>query len=109
MTEDDDLPNGWGPTLRDLEARRASSASMGGPERLAKHHAAGKLDARQRVDALLDPGSFREIGTLVGGEVPSDAIIAGSGEIDGRPVMVGSEDFTTLAGTIASGSNSKRW
>ena len=109
MIEDDDLPNGWGPTLRDLEARRAGSRWWGGPERLPTHQGGGKLDGRQRVDALLDPGSFREIGTLVGGEVPSDAIVAGSGEIDGRPVMVGSEDFTTLAGTIASGSNSKRW
>ena len=67
---------------------------MGGPERLARHHGQGKLDARARVEALLDPGSFAEIGTLVG-EVPSDGIVAGAGRIDGRPVMVGAEDFTT--------------
>src|ERR1700692_229358 len=81
---------------------------MGGSERLARHHGAGKLDARARVDALLDPGSFTELGTLVG-EVPSDGIIAGSGRIDGRTVMVGAEDFTTVAGTIGSGSNAKRY
>jgi acetyl-CoA carboxylase carboxyltransferase component len=82
---------------------------MGGEERLAKHRAAGKLDARARVDALVDPGTFRELGTLVGGEVPADGVVAGSGLVDGRPVMVGAEDFTTLAGTIGTGSNSKRY
>src|SRR5579864_4058292 len=81
---------------------------MGAPDRLARHHGQGKLDARTRVECLLDPGSFAEIGTLVG-EVPSDGIIAGSGRIDGRPVMVGAEDFTTVAGTIGSGSNAKRY
>jgi acetyl-CoA carboxylase carboxyltransferase component len=81
---------------------------MGGDERLARHRAASKLDARARVDHLLDPGSFRELGTLVGA-VPADAIVAGAGRIDGRPVMVGAEDFTVVAGTIASGSNAKRY
>ena len=81
---------------------------MGGRERLERHHGQGKLDARTRVEALLDPGSFAEIGTLVG-EVPADGIIAGAGSIDGRPVMVGAEDFTTVAGTIGSGSNAKRY
>ena len=98
----------WTPTLDDLERRRAASRAMGGPERLAKRLAAGRLDARARVDALLDPATFREIGTLVGGEIPADGIVAGSGLIDGRPVMVGAEDFTTLGGTIGAGSNSKR-
>ena len=57
---------------------------------------------------MVDPGSFHELGTLVGGSVPADGIVAGSGQIDGRPVMVGAEDFTTLGGTIGPGSNSKR-
>ena len=43
---------------------------MGGPERVAKHHDKGKLDARARIAHLLDPGSFRELGTLVGGDAP---------------------------------------
>jgi acetyl-CoA carboxylase carboxyltransferase component len=80
---------------------------MGGHDRLARHHAAGKLDARARVDYLVDDGSFRELGTLVG-EVPADAFVAGAGTIDGRPVMLGAEDFTVVAGTIATGSNAKR-
>ena len=55
-----------------------------------------------RVAHLLDKGTFSEIGTLVG-DVPADAFVAGSGLIDGRPVMVGVEDFTVVAGTIACG------
>ncbi|QUR68397.1 acyl-CoA carboxylase subunit beta [Mycobacterium spongiae] len=105
MTEGRD----WEETLDDLDRRRQRARRMGGPERLAKHRREGKLDARARVERLLDVGSFRELGTLVGGEVPADAIIAGSGRINGVPVMVGAEDFTTLAGTIAAGSNSKRY
>lgn len=106
---DDELPGGWGPTLADLAARRAASRAMGGADRLERHRRNGRLDARARIAALLDPGTFREIGTLVGGDVPADALVAGSGQIHGRPVFVGAEDFTTLAGTIAPGSNAKRY
>lgn len=82
---------------------------MGGQARLARHRAAGKLDARARVEALLDAGTFQEIGTLVGGEIAADGIVTGAGAIDGRPVMVGAEDFTTMGGTIGAGSNAKRY
>jgi acetyl-CoA carboxylase carboxyltransferase component len=99
----------WDDTLSDLHRRRQHSLQMGGPERLAAHRAKGKLDARSRIDRLLDPGSFRELGTLVGGEVPADGIVVGSGHVNGSPVMVGAEDFTTVAGTIGAGSNSKRY
>ena len=106
---EDRADDDWADTLADLEDRKARSRSMGGDERLARHRATGKLDARARVERLVDPGTFREIGTLVGGDVPSDGIVAGTGLIDGRPVMVGAEDFTTLAGTIGPGSNAKRF
>lgn len=105
MTNDE----GWEHTLDDLERRRQHAWGMGGPERLAKHRDKGKLDARARINYLLDPGTFREFGTLVGGEVAADAIVAGSGDIDGSPVMVGAEDFTTMAGSIGPGGNSKRY
>jgi acetyl-CoA carboxylase carboxyltransferase component len=105
-----DGPEGWPDVLDDLESRRAASRAMGGEERLRKHRAAGKLDARARIDHLLDAGSFAEIGTLVGGtDAPADAVIIGSGTIDGRPVMVAAEDFTVLAGTISSAANAKRY
>src|ERR1700731_4820737 len=102
-------PPHWQETLGHPEKRRQRTLAMGGPERLAKHHGKGKLDARARIDHLLDPGTFREIGTLVGGETAADGIVAGSGLIDGSPVMVGAEDFTTLAGSIGPGGNSKRY
>ncbi|MBV8964695.1 MAG: acetyl-CoA carboxylase carboxyltransferase subunit [Mycobacteriaceae bacterium] len=105
MTRDE----GWEDTLGDLERRRQHAWGMGGPERLARHREKGKLDARARVERLLDTATFCEFGTLVGGEAAADGIVAGSGEINGRAVMVGAEDFTTLAGTIAPGSNSKRY
>lgn len=108
MSHDD--ADDWGPVLDDLEARRAQARSMGGPERLAKHRNAGKLDARARIAHLLDPGSFFEMGTLAGGaDAPADAVVMGSGRVDGRPVMVAAEDFTVLAGTISSTSNAKRY
>ena len=100
----------WEPVLEDLEDRRRESRAMGGDERLAKHRGAGKLDVRARIDHLLDPGSFLELGTLAGGaETPADAIVVGSGTVDGRPVLVGAEDFTVKAGTIGGPSNSKRY
>lgn len=103
------MPGNWDKTLKYLEDRRANAHALGGSERVARQHATGKLDARQRVEALLDAGSFSEIGTLAGGHVPADAIVAGSGTVEGRPVMVGAEDFTTLGGSIGSASNAKRY
>jgi acetyl-CoA carboxylase carboxyltransferase component len=96
--------------LDDLEQRLATSRAMGGGDRLRRHHDAGKLDARARIDHLLDGGSFVEIGTLTGGpDVPAEAVVTGSGTIGGRPVMVAAEDFTVLAGTISSAANAKRY
>ena len=99
----------WQETLDDLDRRRQHTRAMGGADRLAKHRGKGKLDARARIDYLLDPGTFRELGTLVGGEIAADGIVVGSGLINGSPVMLGAEDFTTLAGSIGPGGNSKRY
>ena len=99
----------WQETLEDLDRRRQHTRALGGAERLAKHRGKGKLDARARIDHLLDPGTFRELGTLVGGEIAADGIVVGSGLINGSPVMLGAEDFTTLAGSIGPGGNSKRY
>ena len=93
----------WGACSDELTRRRRHAHAMGGTERLAKHHGKGKLDARARLEHLLDKGSFREFGTLVGGDIAADGIVAGSGLINGSPVMVGAEDFTTLAGSIGPG------
>ena len=99
----------WDDTLAELSRRRQHAHAMGGTERLDKHHGKGKLDARARLEHLLDKGSFREFGTLVGGDIAADGIVAGSGLINGSPAMVGAEDFTTLAGSIGPGGNAKRY
>lgn len=106
----------WSETLEEFSARRSAAQAMGGPEKLAARHASGRLDARQRVDALLDTGSFTEIGALAGaldgtlaGTAPADALVAGVGRIAGMPVAVGAEDFTALGGSIGPAASRKRW
>ena len=99
----------WQETLHDLSRRRQQAHEMGGAERLAKHRGRAKLDARARIHHLVDEGTFQEFGTLVGGEIAADGIVTGAGRIDGTPVMVGAEDFTTLASSIGPGGNAKRY
>jgi acetyl-CoA carboxylase carboxyltransferase component len=101
----------WGPWLERLAAARAASTEMGGADRLDRHvYAKQRLDVRRRIDVLLDPGSFTEIGGLVGGRdgLPADGFVCGFGEIDGRPVAVGAEDFSIKAGSIGTGGHYKR-
>lgn len=100
----------WEPWLERLREERARATRMGSPQRLEAHRAAGKLDARQRLVTLFDNGSFTEIGTLVGNksEVPADGFVCGFGLIDGRPVVAGAEDFTTMAGSVGRGGAYKR-
>ncbi len=102
----------WKPRLEELERRRAVARGMGGEERLARQHAAGKLDARARLARLFDPGSFREIGTLVGGAAqppsPADGFVTGQGEIEGRPALAGAEDVTVQGGSIGLAGADKR-
>ncbi len=98
----------WDATLEDLRHRRQIAEAMGGPEKVAHRREQGRLDCRSRIDHLLDSDSFTEIGTLAG-EVPADALVTGVGRIDGRPVAVGAEDFTTMGGSIGPAASSKRW
>jgi acetyl-CoA carboxylase carboxyltransferase component len=102
----------WGPWLDELNRRRAAATAMGGSERLQKYaYDLGKLDARQRIDRLFDAGTFRELGTLVGGleGIPGDGFVCGVGRIDGRPALAGAEDFTVLGGSIGAGNTAKRY
>ncbi|MDR7482596.1 MAG: acyl-CoA carboxylase subunit beta [Armatimonadota bacterium] len=83
---------------------------MGGPERVRRQHEAGKLTARERLDALLDPGSFIELDPFAAPrnrdfgldrvDAPADGVVTGWGTIDGRPVHVFSQDFTVLGGSL---------
>jgi len=105
----------WAPFLGTLQRRTAEARAMGGPEKIARQREGGRMDARQRVDALLDTGSFRELGTLVGSRargdlsaVAADALVCGIGRVDGRPLLVGSEDFSSKGGSIGLGTHAKR-
>ena len=109
---DDDL-SGWGPALAELERRKAEAAAMGGEARLVRQTSRGRLNARERLLALFDPDTFVELGALVGTEsnppAPGDALIAGLGRVDGRPVLAAAEDVTVLGGSIGSGAADKRY
>src|SRR5690349_9785291 len=95
--------------IADLRQNRERLRQGGGPDRLAKQKEQGKLTARERVDALLDPGSFEEFGLFAqhrqvhfgmsGREVPADGVVTGAGSIDGRLVHLASQDFTVLGGS----------
>ena len=92
--------------LQDLEKRRARALEMGGREKIDKQHAKGRLSARERIQGLLDPGSFLEVGMFNHSDVPgmeertpADSKIGGYGTIDGRTVGILSNDFSVLAAT----------
>jgi propionyl-CoA carboxylase beta chain len=84
----------------------------GGPERIQKQHAQGKLTARERIDVLLDPGSFVEIDRLAStqshdfgmqhAKAIGDGVVVGHGRVDGRPVFVFSQDFTVMGGSLGA-------
>ncbi|HSO94653.1 MAG TPA: carboxyl transferase domain-containing protein [Acidimicrobiia bacterium] len=107
--------NDWQPLLDDFAARQDAARAMGGEERLARHRTPGRLDARARIARLFDPGTFVELGTLVGAvhrgvtpPAPADGLVAGHGLVDGRPVLAGAEDFTVMGGSIGHGTGAKR-
>lgn len=92
--------------IEQLKQRQAKARQMGGPEKIKKQHDQGKLTARERIDRLLDPDSFLEVGMLNLSDVPgmedktpADSKVAGYGRIDERPVAVVSNDFTVMAAT----------
>ena len=103
-----------GKVMRDyvlrLEAIRQENLAPGGPEKIEQQHAQGKLTARERIDLLVDTGSFEELGSLVrersqpldGKERPSacDGAIVGQAKVLGRPVMLWATDFSVMSGSI---------
>ena len=100
--------------LDELGKRKARAVAMGGEEKLARRKADGVLNARERIDALLDAGTFVESGLYatshrpeVKDRSPADAKIAGFGRIDKRPVALVSNDFTVL-GASSSVINGKK-
>jgi len=98
------------PNVKHLRDLRAASRQGGGPERVEAHRKRGKLTARERIDLLLDKGSFREVDAFIvhrtadfgldEQKFPSDSVVTGWGTIDGRLVYVYSQDFTVFGGSL---------
>jgi acetyl-CoA carboxylase carboxyltransferase component len=98
----------WESEIEELRRREALARQMGGAEKVKRQHDAGRLTVRERIDALLDSGSFHEIGAITGrgtyganGEletVQPANFVFGRGKIDGRAVVVGGDDFTVRGG-----------
>ena len=88
------------PTLEELEKRKRESELGGGQARIDRQHADGKLTARERIDELVDPRSFEELGIfaqhraehfgMAGKDVPGEGVVTGAAAIDGRLVHVAS-------------------
>src|SRR5262245_16080448 len=99
----------WEDEVRGLEERRKRALEQGGPAALEKQHAQGRLSVRERIDALVDRGSFREQGPIAGaserdergdlvGFSPANYVL-GMARVEGRPIVVGGEDFTLRGGS----------
>ena len=97
-------------SIKDFKERESKILKMGGDKLVAKHKAKGKLTARERLNLLFDPGTFREIDMFVTHrcvnfgmekvEIPADGVITGHGLVNGRPVFAFAQDFTARAGSL---------
>ena len=97
--------------LRQLDQKRAAARAGGGERRAAAQHAKGKLTARERIELLLDPGSFEEWDMFVEHrctdfgmaeqKIPGDGVVTGYGTVNGRLVFVFSQDFTVFGGSLS--------
>ena len=106
----------WEKEIDELKRRRGWAEELGGAKSVARQHERGRLTVRERIDALVDTGSFQEVGKLTGegiyedgkitGVVPAPYVM-GLAKIDGRPVAVGGEDFTVRGGASWKGDRRK--
>ena len=114
----DDQPNlhDWAPLTQDLAERRERALAMGGPDRVERQRALGKLPVRERLDRFVDPGTFVEYGQLADsmdpgladkGYLAADGCVTGIGEIDGRRVAICAYDFTVMAGSMGAVNEAK--
>src|SRR6266516_2727328 len=96
--------------VEDLHERREKAKLGGGEEKIALQHERGKLTARERIDLLVDPGTFVELGihgrphfsqrAMEGKDAPADGVITGWCDVDGRPCAIAAYDFTVMAGSM---------
>ncbi|HAL46423.1 MAG TPA: hypothetical protein DCP37_01590, partial [Dehalococcoidia bacterium] len=99
----------WEKAIEDIEYIRELGREMGGPERIERQHRGGRYTVRERIEKMIDPGTFVESGPMVGAaEFDAEGnltafspggYVMGLGEIDGRPVAVGGDDFTISGGS----------
>ncbi|MDY7104095.1 MAG: carboxyl transferase domain-containing protein [Actinomycetota bacterium] len=108
----------WEPELAELRRREELAERMGGPEKVARQHHFGKLTVRERVERIVDPKTFREVGKTAGvgaydehgelvGFTPANFVF-GVAEIDARPVIVSGDDFTVRGGSADATIPAKR-
>ena len=98
--------------IQDLDARRQKALEAGGKARIARQHERGKLTARERLEILLDEGSFEEMGMFVRHQISNfglennrpygDGVVTGYGTINGRLVYVFSQDFSVFGGSLGA-------
>jgi acetyl-CoA carboxylase carboxyltransferase component len=89
--------------IRQLQDLEAQARLGGGPARIKQQHAKGKYTARERLEVLLDPGTFQELdafATQDKGDALGDSVVTGWGRVEGRPVYVYAQDFTVLGGSV---------
>jgi propionyl-CoA carboxylase beta chain len=103
--------------LHELTRRNEEALQGGGPARIQRHHDQGKLTARERIELLLDPGSFVELDRfkthrctdfdMDKQKTPGDGVVTGYGNVDGRQVFVFSQDFTVFGGSLSGAFSEK--
>ena len=99
----------WEQAIDDMKYVRGLAAELGGPDRVKRQHSGGRYTIRERIEKMVDPGSFLEAGPMVGAaefddegnmmEFTPGAYVMGLAEIDGRPVAIGGDDFTISGGS----------
>ena len=106
----------WESEVEEIKRRVELAKQMGGDANVARQHSNGKLTVRERIEALIDPGSFHEIGALAGKATYDDGrmvsflpsnYVMGTGRIDGRRVVVGGDDFTVRGGAADAAVGNK--
>ena len=101
---------GFEAIYKEYNERRAKAQQMGGPQAVEGQHKEGKWSARERIEYFFDPGTFTELGLLVKNrttafgmdkrEVPAEGVVTGFGKVNGKMVVAGAEDYTSMAGTF---------
>ncbi|HLJ62661.1 MAG TPA: carboxyl transferase domain-containing protein, partial [Stellaceae bacterium] len=108
----------WEAEIEELRRREKLARAMGGPDKVKRQHEGGKLTVRERIERLLDAGSFHEVGAIAGkahyledgtmAEFLPANFVVGRGRIEGRPVVVGGDDFTVRGGAADAAIRGKQ-